>query len=137
MDGNRLTDLFEDPFWVGIYQRTDGRSCQVCRIVFGGEPKDCEVYEFLLKNWQKLQFSPPVPAKDGAERRVNPKRMQREIRSQMQDRGIGTRAQQALQLQREQAGLARKERRREAREEERDRQYALRQEKKKQKHRGK
>ena len=50
MDGSSLTILFEDPFWVGICQRTGGGSCQVCRIVFGGEPKDCEVYGFLLKN---------------------------------------------------------------------------------------
>ena len=137
MDGSSLTILFEDPFWVGIYQRTGGGTCQVCRIVFGGEPKDYEVYEFLLKNWQKLQFSPPVPAENGTERRINPKRMQREINDRLRDRGVGTRAQQALQLQREQAGLARKERRREKREAERERQYALRQEKKKQKHRGK
>ena len=137
MDGSSLTILFEDPFWVGIYQRTGGGTCQVCRSVFGGEPKDYEVYEFLLKNWQKLQFSPPVPAEHTAERKINPKRMQREIRSQVQDQGISTKAQQALQLQREQAGLARKERRREEREAERERQYALRQEKKRQKHRGK
>ena len=137
MDGSSLTVLFEDPFWVGIYQRTGGGTCQVCRIVFGGEPKDYEVYEFLLKNWQKLQFSPPVPVERAAERRINPKRMQREINDQLRDRGVGTKARQALQLQREQAGLERKARRREAREEERDRQYALRQEKKKQKHRGK
>ena len=137
MDGSSLTVLFEDPFWVGIYQRTGNGICQVCRIVFGGEPKDYEVYEFLLKNWQKLQFSPPVPAERVAEQRINPKRMRREISSQVQSRGIGTKAQQALQLQREQAGLARKARRHQAREEERDRQYALRQEKKKQKHRGK
>lgn len=137
MDGSSLTILFEAPFWVGIYQRTGGGTCQVCRIVFGGEPKDYEVYEFLLKNWQKLQFSPPVPVECAAERKINPKRMRREISSRLQDRGIGTKAQQALQLQREQAGLQRKERRHRAREEERDRQYALRQEKKKQKHRGK
>ena len=137
MDGSSLTILFEAPFWVGIYQRTGGGTCQVCRIVFGGEPKDYEVYEFLLKNWKKLQFSPPVPVECAAERKINPKRMRREISSRLQDRGIGTKAQQALQLQREQAGLERKERRHRAREEERDRQYALRQEKKKQKHRGK
>ena len=137
MDGSSLTILFEAPFWVGIYQRTGGGTCQVCRIVFGGEPKDYEVYEFLLKNWKKLQFSPPVPVECAAERKINPKRMRREISSRLQDRGIGTKAQQALQLQREQAGLERKERRHRAREEERDRRYALRQEKKKQKHRGK
>ena len=113
MDGSSLTVLFEDPFWVGIYQRTGGGTCQVCRIVFGGEPKDYEVYEFLLKNWQKLQFSPPVPVERAAERRINPKRMQRKARKQMQSTGIGTRSQQALKLQQEQFKQERKARTRE------------------------
>ena len=137
MDGSSLTILFEDPFWVGIYQRTSGGASPVCRIVFGAEPKDYEVYEFLLRNWQTLRFSPPVPAEDAAERRISPKRMQREIHDQLRDRGVGTKAQQALQLQREQAGLERKARQRQQREAEQDRRYALRQEKKRQKHRGK
>ena len=124
-----LTILFEDPFWIGLYERFDEDKYEVCKITFGAEPKDYEVYEFLLKNWGKLQFSPE-------ERKINPKRMQREINNHLQNRGIGTKAQQALKLQHEQNKLARKTKSREQREAEQERQYALRQEKKKAKHRG-
>ena len=48
-----LTILFEAPFWIGLYERTDNGKYEVCKITFGSEPKDYEVYEFLLKNWHK------------------------------------------------------------------------------------
>ena len=62
--------------------------------------------------------------------------MQREIQSQLQDKGVGTKAQQALKLQQEQWKLERKAKSREQKEAEKDRQFAIRQEKKKAKHRG-
>ena len=72
-----LTILFEAPFWIGLYERIDGDKYEVCKITFGAEPKDYEVYDFLLKNWQTLKFSPPVKADRIEERKINPKRMQR------------------------------------------------------------
>ena len=70
-----LTILFEAPFWIGLYERTDNGKYEVCKITFGSEPKDYEVYEFLLKNWHKLKFSPPIQAEVVIERKINPKRM--------------------------------------------------------------
>ena len=131
-----LTVLFEDPFWVGIYERREGRTYQVCKITFGAEPKDCEVWEFVLKHYYQLKFSPSVDAVVKKEA-TNPKRIQREARKQTAATGIGTKSQQALQLQREESKLERKVKTREQREEEKDRRYALRQEKKKAKHKGK
>ena len=92
--------------------------------------------DFLLYNWNILRFSPPVRTDNVEERRINPKRMQREISGQLQDKGIGTKAQQALKLQHEQGKIERKIQNREQKEAEKERQYALRQEKKKAKHRG-
>ena len=131
-----LTILFENPFWIGLYERIDNEKYEVCKITFGAEPKDYEVYDFLLYNWNKLRFSPPVRTDSVEERRINPKRMQREISGQLQDKGIGTKAQQALKLQHEQGKIERKIQNREQKEAEKERQYALRQEKKKAKHRG-
>ena len=136
MARSTLTVFFENPFWVGVYERVDGDRYEVCKITFGAEPKDYEVYDFLLQNWRTLKFSPPLKADRIEERKINPKRMQREINNQLQDRGIGTKAQQALKLQHEQNKLERKTKSREQREAEKERQYALRQEKKKAKHRG-
>ncbi len=127
-----LTILFENPFWIGLYERFDDDKYEVCKITFGAEPKDYEVYDFLLKNWHMLKFSPPVKTEKSIERKINPKRMQREINSRLENKGIGTKAQQALKLQHEQDKIERKTQSREQKE----RQYALRQEKKKAKHRG-
>lgn len=133
---SKLTILFENPFWVGLYERIDGDQYEVCKITFGAEPKDYEIYDFLMANWRKLTFSPPVKADRIQERRINPKRMQREINSQLENRGIGTKAQQALKLQHEQNKVERKIQSREQKEAEKERQFALKQEKKKAKHRG-
>lgn len=131
-----LTILFEDPFWIGLYERIDDGKYEVCKITFGAEPKDYEIYDFLLKNWHKLKFSPPVKADRGEEYKISPKRMQREINSQLENKGIGTKAQQALKLQHEQTKMERKTRSREQKDAEKERKFALRQEKKKAKHRG-
>ena len=131
-----LTVFFEGPFWVGVFERVEDGRLSVCRVVFGSEPRDYEVWDFLLKNWSKLKFSPPIKAERVEERKINPKRMQREIHSKLQEPGIGTKAQQALKLQHEQNKLERKTISREQREEEKERQYELRQQKKRDKHRG-
>ena len=133
---SRLTILFENPFWIGLYERMDGNKYEVCKITFGAEPKDYEVQDFLLKNWHKLKFSPPVKTDRIVERKINPKRMQREINAQLQNKGIATKARQALKLQQEQCKMDRKAKRHKMREVERDRQFALKQEKKKAKHKG-
>ena len=83
-----------------------------------------------------MKFSPPIQIAVVIERKINPKRMQREIQSQLQDKGIGTKAQEALKLQHDQCKLERKTKSREQKEAEKDRQFAIRQEKKKAKHRG-
>lgn len=132
----RFTVLFPAPFWIGLYERIDNKKYEVCKITFGPEPKDYEVYDFLLNNWHRLKFSPMIK-EDRVERSsVNPKRLQREINRQLQDRGMGTKAQQALKLQHEQNKVERKKQTKEEREAEKARRFALRQKKKKEKHRG-
>ena len=64
-----LTVWFEDPFWVGLYERQSGGTYEVCRIVFGAEPRDYEVYAYLLENWRRLRFSPSMEEKGPAERK--------------------------------------------------------------------
>lgn len=125
----RLTVCFQEPFWVCIYERGGGGSYEVCKQTFGGEPGDQEVYQFLLENWRHLRFSPPVAMKGPPERRVNPKRARREARRQTRPAAPGTKAQQALALQREQGKEARSRRTRAQREEEEAKKFALRREK--------
>lgn len=135
-----FTVLFEEPFWIGLYERTCGKKLEVCKITFGPEPKDYEVYEFLQKCGEELRFSPPVSAGNrsaGPGARVNPKRRQRQISKQLKATGIGTKAQQALALQHEEGKQARSAASKEEREREKERRFQLKQEKRKQKHKGK
>ena len=132
----RLTVYFEDPFWVGLYERESGGAYEACRIVFGPEPRDQEVYDLLSREWHRLRFSPSLAAAEQAERRVSPKRRQREIARQLAAPGTGTKAQQALALQHQQGKEARKRRSRAEREAEAARQFALRREKRREKHKG-
>ena len=97
--GVRLTVVFEEPFWVGVFERRDGSGLSVSRVVFGAEPKDAEVWDFVLHGYYGLHFSPSVDA-PVRERAVNPKRMQRQARRQTHSAGVGTKSQQALQWER-------------------------------------
>lgn len=135
MDTAKLTVFFEEPFWVGVFERICGGKLSVCRVVFGGEPRDYEVYEFFLTRYDHLKFSPAVDAEVKAPPQ-NPKRLQREARKQAQSAGIGTKSQQALKLQQEQGKLRRKTVSREKREAEEQRKFELKQQKKREKHRG-
>ena len=132
----KLTVFFEEPFWVGVFEHVSDGKLSVCKVTFGAEPKDYEVYEFVLKNYYRLRFSPAV-ATDVKEAGRNPKRVQREVRKQVQNTGIGTKSQQALKLQQEQLKMERKIVSREQRETEKQWKFELKQQKRKEKHRGK
>ena len=131
----RLTVFFEEPFWIGVFERISEGKLSVCKVTFGVEPKDYEVYEFILKNYYRLKFSPAVVV-DVKEAARNPKRIQREVRKQVQNLGMGTKSQQALKLQQEQLKTKRRTVSREQRVAEKQRQFELKQQKRKEKHRG-
>ena len=130
-----LRVFFEDPFWIGVLERVEGGRMTVCKITFGPEPKDYEVHGFLAKEYYGLRFSPAVAAAV-KENHVNPKRIQRQVRRELQDTGMGTKSQQALKLQQEQMKTDRRAVSREKKETEARRQFELKQQKKKEKHRG-
>lgn len=130
-----LKVFFEEPFWVGVFERVENGRLSVCKVTFGAEPKDREIQSFILKNYYQLRFSPAVAAVV-KERRQNFKRIQKEVRRQLESTGMGTKSQQALKLQQEQMKLERKAVTREQREAEKQRQFELKQQKKKEKHKG-
>ena len=131
----KLTIYFEDPFWVGVFERIENRKLSVAKVTFGAEPKDYDVLEFINRNYYHLQFSPAVETvvKDT---KKNPKRAQRDAKKQTLETGIGTKSQQALKLQQEQNKQERKVRSREQRDAESQRLFELKQMKKREKHRG-
>ena len=131
----KLTVYFEEPFWVGIFERIEDGKLSVAKVTFGAEPKDYEVQEYIQKCYFDLKFSPAVEAIVKDIKR-NPKRMQRSAKKQMLETGISTKSQLALKLQQEQNKHERKERSRKKKEAEEQRLFELKQLKKREKHKG-
>ena len=130
-----LTVFFEDPFWVGVIERIDEGKLSVCKVTFGAEPKDYDVWEFVLRHYDGLVFSPSVET-ETRQTADNPKRRLRNAKKQMERSGIGTKSQQALQLQREEMKTERRQLSREQRDTEAQRRFEMKQLKKKEKRRG-
>ena len=103
-------------------------------VTFGAEPKDYEVQDYIQKYYFSLKFSPAVETVVKDIKR-NPKRMQREAKKMFKN-GIGTKSQQALKLQQEQNKQERKERSRRKKEAQEQRMFELKQQKKREKHKG-
>ena len=131
----KLTVFFDDPFWVGIFERSEGNKLSVAKVTFGAEPENYDVYEFILGDYYALQFSSTVKVAVKEEKR-NPKRKQKIARKTMQEKGIGTKSQQALKQQYEQNKQERKVKNREEKAAKEQRLFELRQQKKKAKQRG-
>lgn len=87
----KLTVFFKEPFWIGAFERISERKLSICKVTFGVEPKDYKIYDFVLKNYYWLKFSPAV-ATDVKEDGSNPKRVQRQVWKQVQNTDIGTKS---------------------------------------------
>lgn len=132
----KLTVLFENPFWIGIFERKYNGNYDVSKVTFGAEPKDYEVYEFVLNNFYKLKFGKPTVHKDNTEVKINPKRLQRQIKKETLSKGIGTKAQQAIKEDIESRKTYQKAEWKMKREEKKKEQYELKKLKNKEKKKG-
>lgn len=131
-----ITVMFEQPFWIALFERNCGGRYEACKVTFGAEPKDAEVYDFLLRSYGRLRFSPAIAAEQKISAKTNPKRLQREIAKGLESRAIGTKAQQALKLQHDEDKFRRKAASREQKELEKERLFELKQQKRREKHKG-
>ena len=142
-DTSKVKPLFEGWNKTLIYsclQKVMGKIIEkgklsAAKVTFGAEPKDYEVQEFINRHYYHLQFSPAIKT-DVKDIKKNPKRAQRDAKKQTLENGIGTKSQQALKLQQEQNKLVRKERSRKEREAESNRLFEMKQQKKREKHKG-
>ena len=133
-----LTVYFDGQFWVGVAERRDCKGVCACRTVFGAEPSDEELLQWVSRTWERLPWSAavedavPVPVGLAA----NPKRRKRKAARALAGRGPSTKAQQALAAERERAKDEAVSLRARACHEEADRRYAERAAKRKRKRRG-
>lgn len=130
-----FTLFFDGQFWIGIIERIDGDNLSAARIVFGSEPSNEEIYQFVLKKWDKLRFSPGIKATQKRKAK-NPKRQQRNAAKAAAKAQPSTKAQLALSKMREQQNNDAHKKRSNLKHESNKIKRRLRQMKHKQKHRG-
>ena len=79
----KLTVYFEEPFWIGIFERIEDGKLSVAKVTCGAEPKDYGVQDYVQKYYFSLKFSPAVDTVV-KETKSNPKSIQSEVKKQMQ-----------------------------------------------------
>ena len=131
---------FEGPFWVGVLESEDGGELCVARHVFGAEPSNPELLDFMLNRFALLPRH-RAPSSSGAgeveasSRPLSPKRAIREARRDVA-RPASTKAQAALAEAQEASKAGAKASCREARSEAEALRFAERERKRKEKRRG-
>jgi hypothetical protein len=131
--------FLEKGFWVGTFERTDKEGYAIAKHVFGAEPSDPEVYEFVMNHYHELKFG-ELKAVAIQIKRVNPKRAQREVRREMerikQLKKPSTFAQDYMREEIEKKKQEKKNISSAAKQARKNEQFAIKQQKKKEKHRG-
>ncbi len=131
--------FFEKHYWVGTFERTDKEGYAIARHIFGAEPSDPEVYDFVLNHYQELNFGKPKEFSLKI-KRMNPKRMQKEIRREMEKLKEtvkpSTFAQDYMREELEKKKLQKKRSSSAEKQAQKEKQFSLKQQKKKEKQRG-
>lgn len=55
-----LSVYFDGQFRVGIFELYQNGEISAAKVTFGAEPKNFEVWEYVLGNYFRLNFSPAV-----------------------------------------------------------------------------
>lgn len=94
----KITVFFEDPFWVCFYERINENILEVCKITFFCEPKDYDIYYYLIRNYDNLKFSPFVEVELKSYKKISYKKMQKQVKKSFEKSSVGTKSMQALKL---------------------------------------
>ena len=150
----QFTLYFDGRFWVGVLEHHELRhggdansraiTVRAARHVFGAEPSDVELYDFLLTHGgiliDRAAASPPVPAPRSVDSsstpRPNPKRAARQAAKEAARARPSTAAQAALAAAREESSARGANNRSRRRRQEADEAWARRRERAKRRHRG-
>lgn len=130
-----LTVYHDGQFWVGLAEHIENGRYGAARIVFGTEPSDEEILQFIVGRWEKLSFFGGEPT-EASKPAKNPKRRARETAKALKRPAMSTKAQQALVAQRETMKQESAHARSRRRADEAEARFEQRKLKRKQKHRG-
>ncbi|WP_341285576.1 YjdF family protein [Priestia megaterium] len=135
-----LTIYHDGQFWVGIIEIVEDGKLRAFRYVFGAEPKDTEILDFIyyrLLDIINQSVHSGLDVKRKSDKKINPKRLQRQVAKQINKVGISTKAQEAMKQEYEEKKKSKKKRAKQYREELKQKKYLMKKQKAKAKHKGK
>lgn len=135
----KVSVQLEYPFWVAVFERNDENGYAVARHIFGAEPTDPELYNFVSTHFYILKFTEPNNNIKLIIKRKKFKRVMRDVRKEMSKRTnkkAESFSQQILREELEKNKELSKTLSKAAKEAKRQEKFLQNQLKKKQKHRG-
>ena len=140
----KMTVYFDSAFWAALVEFRDSQNrYKAFSYVFGKEPKNEDILYFLhhdlgkwLSRYDKIEISSSVEASAIAQKKTNPKKMQRELNRAKRKPVISTKAQDAMKELQERLKQERKTQSKEKREAEKVFKYQQKQQKRHQKKKG-
>jgi hypothetical protein len=133
-----IVSLYDGRIWQAVVFRIENGDRVTARHVFGSEPSEEEVFDFVIHLMFNLKFVPVQKAEGNCNNQTLPsfKRRQRQVRKELSGASLRTASQEAVRLIIESGKLERKVNAKKLSEEKRVRVFQLQQEKRKQKKRG-
>ena len=134
----RLVVYFDGQFWSALIERNDEHGIYASRHIFGSEPNEGEILNFVNNDLLKIIEKQTVCSEPDIidTQKINPKRLAKIARKQMVQNPVSTKSQEAIQLaleaQKKEKQVIDKERQKELNEYKR----ILVSQKKKEKHKG-
>lgn len=99
----KLTIYYDGQFYIGLIEHISKNKYKAYRYIFGNEPKDQEVFDFVNKNL--LDFinnndkHDGIPIQQNKGKKINPKRLQRKVAKELKKPSISTKAEEALKAE--------------------------------------
>lgn len=140
----KLTVYFDSSYWYGLIEYSDFQNnYRAIKYLFGKEPKDDEIFSFISHILPQLITENDALYLEGAPisfqkplKRINPKRMQRNINREKKKPVLSTKSQLAISESREQLKSIKQKNSKLQKEQDKQRKFELKQQKKYQKHKG-
>lgn len=131
-----LTIVFDDPFYKAIFERFDSNNYYVAQVNLGASmPHMPQILNLVNLHYSELKFYRETN-EERVIKHINPKKAQRLAHKATKTKGIGTKAQQALKKQFEEEKAVRKVSARDKKRDQQRRRFLLKQEKRREKHKG-
>lgn len=99
----KLTILHDGQFYIGLIESISENKYKAYKYIFGNEPNDHEVLDFVNKNL--LDFINKNDKHDGVSiqqnkvKKINPKRLQRKVAKELKKPSISSKAEEALKAE--------------------------------------